>query len=309
MTTIGATSGQSSQAPLTGERQPNAYRSTMSRWPLVLAAALLTACQVAGPALTHSPARPAVQTQAAKRAVVPAGYYASVESLTGDRLLKGLAAIIGKHKDLGYDKARDVMFADLDDTTGKDQVQSVYTGAWATGVTSSLTAYNKGFNTEHTWPQSKGAEGVAKADLHHLYSVDAKSNGIRSNNPFGNVVTVLMLLPDVTHSGQASKLGKDANGTQVFETPDWHRGDVARSLMYFFVRYATAPKEERGGGPLTLVNFEVERRILKAWHDQDPVDANERQRNDAIYGLQGNRNPFVDHPEYVDRVGSPFLPH
>ena len=90
---------------------------------------------------------------------------------------------------------------------------------------------NATMNVEHTWPQSKGATGQAKSDLHHLFPTDSKANSTRGSFPFGEVVTVKW-----TQDG--SKFGLDANGNQVFEPPDEHKGNVARALMYFATEYS-----------------------------------------------------------------------
>ncbi len=223
----------------------------------------------------------------------PADYYRKAEGLQNQALLRSLAGIVSNHKELGYDLARDVMFAEVDDLDNDDTLDCDYTGRHLSQVTSRRTAYRggKGFNAEHTWPQSKGAVGTAKSDLNHLFPTDCNANSRRSSLPFGKVV-------QVTWAEGGSKLGTDANGATVFEPRDDHKGDAARAILYFYMVY---------GQHADLENFRHEEEILKAWHLQDPVSAQDQARNDAVYRHQGNRNPFIDRPEFVAVVGT-FLP-
>lgn len=225
--------------------------------------------------------------------VAPSNYYRMAEGLKGQALLNALNAIVARHTELGYDRARDLMFAEVDDLDNNDIVECDYTNRSLDQVTDRKSAYRNGtgFNAEHTWPQSKGAEGVAKSDLHHLFPTDCEANSRRSSFPFGEVVTV-----EWTDGG--SKLGKDARGVTVFEPRDDHKGNTARALFYFYTVY---------GHQADLSNFRYEEATLKAWHRLDPVTPEERLRNDVVFRFQGNRNPFVDRPEFVSAVGN-FLP-
>jgi endonuclease I len=219
----------------------------------------------------------------------PADYYRSAEGQQGQVLLNTLAAIVSRHKELGYDRARDVMFAEVDDLDDNDIVECDYTDRALHNVNDRRTAYRNGagFNAEHTWPQSKGAVGVAKSDLHHLFPTDCAANSRRSSFPFGEVVKV-----EWTEGG--SKFGTDARGVTVFEPRDDQKGNTARAILYFYTVY---------GRQADLVNFRQEEETLKKWHVQDPVTAEDRARNEAVYRHQGNRNPFVDRPEFVQAVG------
>lgn len=144
-------------------------------------------------------------------------------------------------------------------------------------------------NVEHTWPQSrftgKYAAEIQKSDLHHLYPTDSQLNGIRSSYPFG----------EVDKDSSSLKCGQSRFGinTQsrgpVFEPPDAHKGHVARALFYFALRYDTKIDP-------------IQEAVLKSWHQLFPVDAEELLRNDEIYKVQGNRNPFIDHPELVSSI-------
>ncbi len=144
-------------------------------------------------------------------------------------------------------------------------------------------------NVEHTWPQSRFsnryAKELQKADLHHLFPTDSQMNAIRGNHIFGKVERDRQ-----NAKCSASRFGEGAAGSVlIFEPPDRHKGHVARALFYFSIRYdiAISPAEEV---------------VLKRWDKQFPVDAEEVTRNDEIYKLQNNRNPFIDHPELAANI-------
>ncbi|QDK38521.1 endonuclease I family protein [Bdellovibrio sp. NC01] len=146
-------------------------------------------------------------------------------------------------------------------------------------------------NTEHTWPQSKFVgkfdKNMQKSDLHHLYPADNKMNSIRGNNEFGEVVKDSKPL-----KCPVSRFGKSSKGSaDVFEPPQGHKGNVARALFYFAVNY----------GAKMSANQEA---ILRKWNHDDPVDEEEARRNEEIWKVQGNRNPFIDFPELVDKIQS-----
>jgi endonuclease I len=262
--------------------------STLNHARLLSASLLIVATAGCAHPLTSANVRAAARPVAH---AAPNGYYAAAEGKTGQALLTALRGIVGPHKDLGYDMARDVMFKDVDDLDNDNVVTDIYLGKAWPGVTDRGSAYKNGagMNAEHTWPQSKGAEGVAKADLHHLFPADVKANSTRSSWPFGDVKSV-------TWSDGGSQLGANANGVTVFQPRAPQRGDTARAIFYFYMMYA-------GVGSTSLDNFKVEEPVLRRWAKEDPVDANEALRNDKIQQAQGNRNPFVDHPEWIETVG------
>lgn len=255
---------------------------------VVLVGSLLAGCGSARLPVAPQRSQAGFNAAAALRNA-PAGYYDEVKNLQGRALLQGLGRLVGPHKDLGYDAARDAMFSQVDDLDNNDIVECDYTNRALDHVKDRGSAFmgGKGFNAEHTWPQSKGAVGAAKADLHHLFPTDINANSRRGSFPFGEVVQV-----DWSEGG--SKLGKDAQGRIVFEPRDEQKGNTARALLYFYTVY---------GNRADLVNFKQEEPVLLKWHAQDPVTAEDRARNEAVQRYQGNRNPFVDVPEFVGRIG------
>jgi endonuclease I len=157
------------------------------------------------------------------------------------------------------------------------------------------------YNREHSFPQSWfNKASPMKSDLFHVYPTDGKVNGYRSSYPYGEVSN-----PTWT-SQNGSKLG--ANTTpgytgKVFEPIDEYKGDFARTYFYMATRYYT---EDAGWKNNAAVNGSQmkpwELNTLYQWHLQDTVSQKEIDRNNAVYGIQHNRNPFIDHPEWVDSI-------
>lgn len=261
-----------------------------------LVAALSSACSVPGPGLVSRSASFRAQDAA------PQGYYDAAQDKSGRELLQALFQIISKQRDLGYNGARDQMFGWIDDPQGIDTIECVYTARRLSGVTDRTSAFRngQGLNTEHTWPQSMGAKfGLPKSDLHHLFPTDIRANSARGNAPFGEVMSPALLLPELPLTQDQTRTGLDERGMTVFEPRDVHKGNAARAILYFYTRYGLKPS-----GTISLANFQREKAVLVKWHAEDPVDDAERLRNDGIYKAQGNRNPFVDHPEFVERIGA-----
>lgn len=129
-------------------------------------------------------------------------------------------------------------------------------------------------NREHTWPQSK--LGTVKDDLHNLRAANSTTNSNRGNLPF--------VEDGKTYTGN-QPYGKFSGG---WYPGDEHIGDVARIVLYISIRYN--------------LNIDVvgNLQLFLQWHEMDPVNDFERTRNDRIFGIQNNRNPFIDHPELVD---------
>ena len=248
-----------------------------------------------------TPAQPVACAAPAFRAdtALPAGYYSTAQGKTGAALLAALDRIVCRARVLGYDAARDSMYARVEDPDNDDLLADVYIGRVAT-INSRATAAAANFNTEHSWPQSRGAQtDPAMSDIHHLFPADEGANSRRSNLPFGVVVgTPTWTSPDPDGDGDVSKQGRNAGNIEVFEPRNAKKGDIARAIFYFYVRY-----NSRRTPNFTLENFNIEEATLIQWSAADPPDAFERQRNSLAFRAQGNRNPFIDHPEYVAAIG------
>ena len=226
-------------------------------------------------------------------------YYATAQGKEGVALLRELHDLSETyHRVRTYENARSMMFKVVEDLDGDDVVTDLYSGEQVAGVTGLTTATRKGLTTEHVWPQSEGATEAAKSDMHHLRPAFQSLNTHRSNLPYGEVKNPDWANPPVKGVDELSLVGTDETGTKVFTPRASMRGDLARDQFYFFTRYHGDRPEGYSTG-----NFLHSLQTLLKWHVEDPVDAAERARNEAIARLQGNRNPYVDHPEFVEKVG------
>lgn len=217
-------------------------------------------------------------------------YYNSTENLSEQALKTALKARLSQgYIQLSYNAARDEMYMDIDNKATNGQgaptntLEGVYTGFTITGYTDRTNAQLMGFNTEHTFPQGFFSQNLPmRSDLFHLYPTKINANSERGNLPFG-VVTGTPTWTD----------GGSKKGGGVFEPRDVHKGTVARAMLYFVIRYQNYSN--------FLNNQES---ILRQWHDQYPPDSINRRRNQDISAVQGNRNPFIDYPQFIDRITS-----
>lgn len=176
-----------------------------------------------------------------------------------------------------YSSAREYLYRTVDNVDG--EVECVYTG---TRVQTDGIPPGDQMNTEHTWPQSRGGDGPAEADIHHLMPTIPIANTQRSALHYGLVVE-----PSWAEGG--SQRGADAFGDTVFEPRDEHKGNAARATFYVATMYQyDIPAREES--------------LLRDWHAADPPDDAERRRNQAIFNYQRSRNYYVDQPQLVDRV-------
>nr|WP_315032927.1 endonuclease [uncultured Chryseobacterium sp.] len=257
-------------------------------------------------------------------AQIPAGYYDAANGLTGAPLKTALKNIIENgHIDHGYDGLwngynttdRDYFYEN--DGTVLDIYSENPTGPdpynFTPGVKKCGNYSNEGdcYNREHVIPQSLfSSASPMVADIHFIRPTDGKVNGKRSNYPYGKVGSN----PSFT-SLNNSKLGTSVSPGYsgiVFEPIDAFKGDVARMILYFVTRYEAKLSGFTSGGMLGgsafpgLQPWALQQYL--AWHQMDPVSPEEIARNNASYTYQGNRNPFIDHPEYAAQIwGTPVL--
>ncbi len=207
-----------------------------------------------------------------------------------------------------FDETNVANFASRDTTSGQKVVTCVYSGENYVYIPPFTWAV---YSREHTWCQSwmpsAHASGFTSlpeySDQHHLFPVNQnKANGIRSNHPEGNVVT-----PSYTYL--SCKLGADANGHTVFEPRASHKGDAARALLYMAICYNGVSGFDWTFNNLNRVLIDSlgepggqDVNVLLQWHNQDPPDQWEKDRNEYVFSIQGNRNPFIDHPEYANVI-------
>ncbi|MDY0318820.1 MAG: endonuclease [Candidatus Cloacimonadaceae bacterium] len=223
-------------------------------------------------------------------------YYSSATGLTGIALKNALHNIIDNNTNSNYDDAKLELFQELDNTNGV--VRCVYTGK-DYSINSSYNGSSDP-NTEHTFAQSwfgTSETNIKKADVHHLFVTKMSVNSSRGNLPFDEVASISETYHEA--NGYYSYRGTNSDGDDVFEPADQHKGNLARALLYFSVRYE-----------MTLSHEGVDMlETLLAWHNADPVDEAEELRNDRVQSYQGNRNPFVDYPEFASYIWGGALPN
>ncbi|MBK7229246.1 MAG: endonuclease [Ignavibacteriales bacterium] len=155
----------------------------------------------------------------------------------------------------------------------------------------------------HSWQPGHPSTSLNEySDQYHLFPTHQdNANGVRSNHPLGEVVNVISTFLE-------GKFGTDINGNQVYEPRDEHKGDAARAILYMPVRYNGINGYDWTFNWLnntrlpSLGEADQDLATLIQWHKQDPPDKWEVDRNNYIQSIQQNRNPFVDHPEYVNYI-------
>jgi endonuclease I len=224
-------------------------------------------------------------------------YYRTAAKKTGNSLKTELHNIIDHHTELSYSAVWEALKKTDEDPANANNVILLYTGR------SQAKSTNGGgvddWNREHVWAKSHGDFGTAMGpgtDLHHLRPTDVSVNSTRGNLDFDNGGT--------EHS---EALGNYFD-SDSWEPRDEVKGDVARMLFYMAVRYEGDVSDEPDLELNNTVNngtapYHGKLSVLLQWNTQDPVDDRERRRNDIIYSdYQHNRNPFIDHPEWVNEI-------
>lgn len=223
-------------------------------------------------------------------------YYQSATGKSGPALKKALHDIIDDHTQLSYSQVWDALKKTDEDPKNPSNVLLLYSGI---SRSKQANGGNVGqWNREHVWAKSHGNFGTSQGpgtDLHHLRATDVQTNSTRGNLDF-----------DI---GGNEYKGAPGNfyDSDSFEPHSRVKGDVARMLFYMAVRYEGDDrfpdlelnnKVNNGSAPL-----HGKMSVLLKWHKQDPVDQIERNRNEIIYQTyQHNRNPFIDHPEWVSDI-------
>ncbi|MFD1602475.1 endonuclease [Flavobacterium artemisiae] len=248
-------------------------------------------------------------------AQIPSGYYNTATG-TGYTLKTQLYNIIKGHTNNGYAGLYTTyLTSDVDnfyenDGTILDMYSENPSGTdpynYTTGTTQRCGNYSvEGdcYNREHIIPQSVfNEQSPMVADAHFITPTDGKVNGMRSNYPHGTVGSATYTSQNGSKLGSSSVSGY--SGT-VFEPINAFKGDIARMYFYFATRYentVSGYSYPMFNGSSNQVFTTAFLNVLLAWHAQDPVSAREITRNNAIYARQGNRNPYIDHPEYVNQI-------
>ena len=262
-------------------------------------------------------------------------YYAGVDSTDGDVLRMSLHSAIQNHTRYPYSSSEtdtwDVLEDADEDPTNSSNVLTIYKNSSEVKFGGGVGAYNR----EHTWPSSLGfpdqEDGLGPSypytDCHHLRLANVGYNSDRGSRAFGKCSAACTeRVTDVNngHGGGSGVYPGNSNwvtgadgGTGTWEAWGHRKGDVARSIFYMDLRYEGGNHDITGypepnleltddtglivgtGSNTTGTAYMGRLAVLLEWHAQDPPDADERARNEVVYGYQGNRNPFVDHPEWV----------
>lgn len=226
----------------------------------------------------------------------PGDYYADAIGKTGPALKSALHTIISSQTKLSYDQVWNALKDTDQDPANANNVILLYSGRSQSKTTNGGDPND--WNREHVWPQSHGGFGTATGpgtDVHHLRPEDVSVNAARGNLDFDNGGSTV-----------AECTGCAADGDS-FSPRAAVRGDVARIILYMAVRYDGGdgfanlePNNSVNNGSAPYVGKLA---VLKAWSAADPPDAFEKRRNQVIYdNWQHNRNPFIDHPEWIPSI-------
>jgi endonuclease I len=246
----------------------------------------------------------------------PAGYYNSASGLTGRALQQALHDIIDNHTVISYDnlitcfQTTDVrpgnvvwdMYSDKPGGT-PDYVYTYGAGQECGNYNSEADCYNR----EHSFPKSWFNDASPMySDLFHLYPTDGYVNNRRSNYPFGETDSPSWTSTNGSKVGPSSWSGYTG---VVFEPIDEYKGDFARTFFYMATRYYG----EDGSWPGSDMTTGAQPKpwaltMLLAWHRADPVSIKEINRNNEVYKYQDNRNPFIDDPQFVEKLWGTLNP-
>ena len=195
-----------------------------------------------------------------------------------DEALKEALRKDRQHDELSYIKARAQLFGEVDGNGRKAECR--YTGKMVTYIKQPLP--NKAA-VEHAWPITRLPE-AARSDLHLMFVTQPEARLARANLHYGKV-----LVPVWSSGGSRSGVG--TRGLPVFEVRPEQRGDVARAMFYTATMYG-----------LSLPEYEE--KLLRQWHEDDPVSKEEQERNARVARAQRSTNPFVLHPSLTQRIGN-----
>lgn len=246
---------------------------------------------------------------------IPVGYYNGADHKIGDAVLDALFQKIKGHTAISYKGLEP--YYEITDWRSDEK----FDGIWDMYSTCEFTmadankqqkAVCDGWNKEHSIPQSWFKEkSPMKSDLFHVYPTDARVNNFRSNLPYGECAGDNGT--GISNNTGKHALGKVGNSTfegysgRVFEPVDEYKGDFARTYFYMVARYrdqalnySEGAKVFTKNGTTNLTDYAV--KLFLKWHREDPVSQKEIDRNEAVFGIQKNRNPFIDYPYLAEYI-------
>ena len=237
-------------------------------------------------------------------------YYSSITSTSnGQTLANNLYSLIGKNtSSVSYSSLYTSAYPTTDVLPGTNIVWDIYSNEvynLKTDSGSSASSEGAGFNREHTIPQSWFSKATPMvSDIFHVYPTDVYVNNQRSSYVFDDVKTASKTFKNGSILGKGTVFSTKT----VFEVADEYKGDIARSYFYMAIRYKDKLSNWTAGESQSIFQSSYPylttnaRKIFTKWSHEDPVSDKEMIRNDAIYNIQKNRNPFIDHPEYIDVI-------
>lgn len=240
-------------------------------------------------------------------AAVPSGYYDNAKNKSDRALMSALHKIISGHTKRSYDQLwSDFRTTDCNGNTIIDRYSNTQY-IYSTNQCGTYSGVGDCYNREHSIPNSwwgGSSSDTAYTDLQHMFPVDGFVNSKRGNHPFGDCNN-----GTVYGTGKLGACTFTGYSGTVFEVADEYKGDFARVYFYFATRYMTRMSSYTSGtgsavftssSYLGLTNWAINQ--LLEWHRNDPVSTLETTRNDAVYGIQRNRNPFIDNPDLVEYI-------
>lgn len=251
------------------------------------------------------------------KAQVPAGYYNSANGLTGQALFVALHNIISNDVHTEYGGLWNSFKSTDARTDSTNKVWDIYSYSpntppkysytFTTDQCGTYDGEGDCYNREHLWPQSWFNESSntskPRTDLHHIYPTDGWVNGQRGNFPFAKVGNVTETFKNGAKMGYSVTPGYSG---KAYEPLNEYKGDIARAMLYMSVRYYGEDDvwvESSMTVKSTLKPWAIA--MLLQWHQDDPVSQKEINRNNAVYGIQDNRNPFVDNPDFAFMIWDP----
>jgi len=243
----------------------------------------------------------------------PDGYYSAAEGKNQKALLQALYGIIGSHTTIGYDGLWNAYAdTDTDDDGYYIDMYSTYDKFTYSNKCGNYSDIGDCVNREHSFPKGwwGGNKAAQYSDIFHLYPTDGYVNNQRGSYPFGECANGTRLSNgSYVAKGRLGPSTFSGYSGTVFEPDDEYKGDFARTYFYMATAYNNVIANWTSGNGSAMMagnNYPCFNtwaiNLLLKWHRQDPVSEKEIKRNNYAHAWQGNRNPYIDHPELAEYI-------